>query len=730
VAEDLLAALQRAVAEAEAPGAAAYVGSINDTFLNSTSGLRQLTPSRQPAQNDTLYDLASLTKVIATTSAILSLRDEGELQLDQRVSEIVPVPAFSAFTVRHLLTHTSGLPPTRPWYKEVTTVNEMLQRAAQEDLAWTPGVYRRYSDLGFIILGKVVELTAQDTLDAFCHDRFWKPLGMQRTMFNPPEALRSNAAATEDCNWRGRVMLGEVHDENAYAIGGVAGHAGLFSTITDLAVFCRALLQGKVLKESTVQEMARPQVATYPWQGLGWKRDPWHEGSEGFLPVRNCIGHTGWTGTCLWIDLDRDIFGILLSNTCHPSRNHRDNRTLRQTFFTPVAARVYPNQTNTHTGLDRVLWDTYDGVKGQIIGLLTHQAAQDSIGRPILTALQASPQVRITRLFSPEHGLEGTAEAGEKVGAQHAPVPVVSLYGDKKRPARADLAGIDRFVIDLQDVGSRYYTYPATMKECLHACADAGVPVLVLDRPNPVGGRILEGPIAVSGESIVCWGKVPVRHGMTMGELAEFFRKTEPGLRKLQLAIHILDAWKPDFFFDQLQLPWKAPSPNIPNPETALVYVGMCLFEGTNLNEGRGTITPFKLVGAPWLDAGGVLRQLPPEATAGFTIDPMVYTPKAIPGKASAPRFQDNACRGIRMDVSNAVAVRPFTLAVSLLCAIRNQHPDRLEFTAFFDTLAGGPWLRQQIEAGVAPLDIIAMIAPALATFDAQRPKFYTQGLG
>ncbi|MCC6145760.1 MAG: DUF1343 domain-containing protein [Candidatus Hydrogenedentes bacterium] len=212
---------------------------------------------------------------------------------------------------------------------------------------------------------------------------------------------------------------------------------------------------------------------------------------------------------------------------------------------------------------------------------------------------------------------------------------------------------------------------------------------------------------------------------MTLGEIAEYFRRTEPGLRRLQLAIHSLDAWGPDYIYSQTQLPWTPPSPNIPNPETALVYVGMCLFEGTNLNEGRGTITPFKLIGAPWLDAGGVLRQLPAEATAGFTIDPMVYTPKSIPGKASSPRFQDTACRGIRVDVVDADIARPFTLAVALLCAIRNQHPDHFAFSEFFDTLAGGPWLRQEMESGRGPLDIIAAMAPGLAAFDAERPKFY-----
>lgn len=720
-------ALSDAVREARAPGAVAYVGDLERTYLHAAAGLRQRTPASLPAGQDTVYDLASLTKVLATATAVMQLRDAGLLDLEQPVSELLPVPEFSAFTVRHLLTHTSGLPPTRPYFRDVTTVNEVVARAAEEALEPRPGTRRRYSDIGYILLGAIVELTAKEPFDVYCARAIWTPLGMHDTAFNPGEALAARTAATEQCRWRNRVVIGKVHDENAYAVGGVAGHAGLFSTAADLARFSRGLFAGRVLKESTLREMAAPtHVPTYPWQGLGWKRNPWAGASEGHLPARNAIGHTGWTGTCIWIDLDTGRFLILLSNTCHPSRDRRNNRALRQSFSTPVAKALYPDRANVHTGVDRLMWEGLHRHAGARIGLLTNHAATDHLGRHILEVFRLDPAVRLRRLFSPEHGLDGQAEAGERVGAQQAPVPVVSLYGERRRPLRSELDDLDLFLIDLQDIGSRYYTYMSSMRECLIACAAAGVPVQVLDRPNPIGGTILEGALPERVGSFVCSARVPVRHGMTMGELAEHFRRTEPELRGLQLSVAELDGWRRDLHHDGTALPWRPPSPNIPNPDTALLYVGMCLFEGTNLNEGRGTMTPFKLVGAPWLDAPAILRAMPASALTGLEAAPMQYTPVSIPGKATSPRFQNHLCRGIRVEVADRHAARPFTFAVAFIRAALERHPDRFEITSFFDTLAGGSALRSQLAQGMSAAEIAEAARDELAEFDRNRPKRYT----
>lgn len=719
--------LDRAVAQSKAPGAVAFVGHADETLFLGATGQRELIPDPQPALPDTLYDLASLTKVIATTTAVMMLRDQGALDLDQPVSEIVPIPAFRAFTFRHLLTHTAGLIGYDTYYKEVSGINDILQRLASLPLASPPGTRRVYSDFGFMLLGKAVELIAGDSLDVFCRKHIFEPMAMLHTTYKPPAEWRSLCAATEQCPWRQRVMIGEVHDENAFAIGGVSGHAGLFAPAGDLAKFCRAILHGYLLPQKTLDEMTRlGQVPSYPWQGLGWKIDPWRCGSEGFLPSRAAMGHTGWTGTNIWIDRDSGVYAILLSNTCHPSRIKRDSKTLRQTFYAGIDAELRPQKVNAHSGLDRLVWEGFEALRGKRAAVLTNMAAVDQLGRPLLGVLGLDASVNIVRIFSPEHGLHGQAEAGKKVTSETArDIPVVSLYGEQKRPTREQLKDIDCFVIDLPDVGARFYTYPATMKACMAACAEAGKPVLVLDRPNPLGGAVLEGPIAAQPGSDVCWAPVPIRHGMTLGEIALYFKQTAFAKTKLDVQVCLADGWPRERLFEDCSLPWVPPSPNLPTPETALLYAGMCLFEGVNMNEGRGTETPFLTIGAPWLDADRTAAALSDAELPGCRLETIRYTPRAIPGKAEHPAYQNEACQGITVHVRDSYAVRSFTVAVALLSAIRRLHGTRLEWKPYFHVLAGGPWLHKQIKDGVPALDIAHGLEGDLAAFERHRPKLY-----
>jgi len=719
-------ALEDAVKASHAPGGVACVGERDKILFCGAYGLRQAMPRPEPAEPGTLYDLASLTKVVATTTAVLMLRDDGKLDLDQPVAEILPVPAFRHFTVRHCLTHTTGLDPGIPYFREVSSINEVLQRVSLDSISALPGARRLYSDLGFIILGKIVELAAGDSLDAFCCRRIFTPLGMTRTRFRPPAEWAANCAATENCRWRGCVMRGAVHDETAWAVGGVAGHAGLFSCAEDLALFCRALYDRRLLPEKTVAEMsALGQVPLYPWQGLGWKIDPWSCGSEGFLPSRSAIGHTGWTGTSIWLDLQTGLFSILLGNTCHPSRDNRNNLEFRSRFHAPVARFLFQTSTNTHTGLDRLTWSGFDEVRGKRLAVLTNSAAVDQLGRPLLDVLRLSSDTQVKYIYTPEHGLQASVEAGECVASQNGPVPVISLYGDQPRPDLNQLRDIDLFVVDLPDVGSRYYTYMATMLRCLQACAAARKPVLVLDRPNPLGGVVLEGPIARDFGKDVCCAPIPARHGMTLGELALFFRDRLLRAQKPQVIVSELDAWPRERIFAECGLPWVAPSPNMPTPETALAYAGTCLFEGVNMNEGRGTDTPFLLAGAPWLDAEAVAGAILEDERPGCRLEPVRYTPVPIPGKASKPMFQNDPCAGIRIVIEDAPRVRSFTLAVALLSAIRRHHTGDLEFTPHFDALAGTSDLRQRILHGEPALRIVARYEKELKQFNAARPRLY-----
>jgi uncharacterized protein YbbC (DUF1343 family) len=720
-------ALDAAVRTSGSPGAVAYVGNRDSTLFVEAIGNAQLEPVPAPAKLNTIYDLASLTKVVATTTALLILRGQKAVDFERPVSNYLPMPAFRAITLRHLLTHTGGLVAGLPLYRTCSSMDAMLEEYGKEGIQNAPGISWRYSDAGFMLLGRIVEQVAGKPLDRFCTEQIFAPLKMTDTFFNPPAKLRPRCAATERCTWRNRLIQGEVHDENSYAVGGVSGHAGLFSTAEDLARFCRAFLGGELVSQAVLDEVAAVgQVPSYPWQGLGWWLDPWDTATTGFLPSRQALGHTGWTGTSLWMDRQTGIFAILLANTCHPVRDSRNNGVLRNTFYRAVARALYPRRTNTHAGLDRLLRENFQVMRAsKRAALLTNHAAVDQMGRHILDVFNLGASSRLHVLYSPEHGIRGTHEAGASVASERAAVPVISLYGKQTRPSAAELAEVDYFLIDLQDIGSRYYTYMATMRECLAACAQAKKPVLILDRPNPLGGVVLEGLIAERTGSPVCCAPIPVRHGMTMGELAIFFLREEFSRQKLNLSVELLDSWRRDALFDECAYPWVPPSPNIPTPLTALLYVGTCLFEGTNLNEGRGTATPFHVFGAPWLDAESVIGRIEPHEMPGCRLTACRYAPRAIPGKASTPRYLDEECNGIRIQVNRPLEVRAFTLVLALLRAIRKQHPRHFEWKAFFDVLAGGEKLRTWLEQDRPAADIAAQYASQLDAFQASRPRRY-----
>jgi len=718
-------ALAAAVKASGAPGAVACLGHRDTITFLGAQGARTRVPSLEPTANDTVYDLASLTKVVATTTAVMALMEQQLLDLEQPVVEFVPLSNLRGVSVRHLLTHTSGLPAHKDLYREVNTADAMLARIGGLELSWPPGTRRRYSDFGFMLLARIVSLTVKDTFDAYCAREIFTPLGMADTTFNPAPALAARAAATEQCAWRGRLLQGEVHDENAAAMGGVSGHAGLFSTAPDLAKFCRALLEGTLLKDATLDLMLRPgQVPGYAWQGLGWKLDGWMSGNEGYLPSRWSFGHTGWTGTSLWLDRDTGRYAILLSNTCHPTRANRDNVSLRQVFHIPVARAWYPRRTNAQTGLDQLAVDEYDTLRGKRVGLLTNVAAVNAQGMQTQHLLRDAPGVQLRHLFGPEHGLRAQAEAGASVASESGSIPITSLYGDRTSPTPEELAQLDMLVVDLPDVGARYYTYAATLLDCMKACAAANKAVLVLDRPNPLGGEIIEGAVAQVYGRNVCVAPMPVRHGMTLGELAQFMHRSlaVPGPAPRVIPA---DNWPRELMWYESGLPWRPPSPNLPDADTALLYIGNALFEGVNINEGRGTELPFQIIGAPWLDPAQVLKNVDSAYAAGVDIATATFTPRPIAGKSSSPRFNGEACKGFRFTLYDRDAVRPFMMSVALLRAIARAHGPQLEFLPFFDTLAGGPWLREQIVADT-PLDAIAReCTRQCAEFQSRRVKLY-----
>jgi CubicO group peptidase (beta-lactamase class C family) len=291
-----------------------------------------------PVTAGTMYDLASLTKVVATTTMAMILVDEGRLDLDRPVQSFLPEfqgPGKEAVTVRHLLTHSSGLDAVAPLYKELRSREAFVERIAAMDLVYPPGSRSTYSDLGIILLGEILERTAGQPLDAFVRERVLDPLGMRDTMFCPPEALRPRIAPTELDPWRSRLIQGEVHDENAFAMGGIAPHAGLFSTAGDLARFARMLLNGgmldgrRIVSRETVELFTRRAGIPGSDRALGWDAKSAEGSSAGTLFSPRSFGHTGFTGTSIWIDPDRRIFVILLTNRVHPTRENQLIREVR-----------------------------------------------------------------------------------------------------------------------------------------------------------------------------------------------------------------------------------------------------------------------------------------------------------------------------------------------------------------------------------------------------------------
>jgi len=347
-------------------------------------------------------------------------------------------------------------------------------------------------------------------------------------------------------------------------------------------------------------------------------------------------------------------------------------------------------------------------LRGLSVGLVCNPTAADRRLRHAADLLHEAPGVHLAALFAPEHGLRGEAQYMAAVADDRDPrtgVPVHSLYGksaDSLRPTEEALRGLDALVFDIQDVGTRWYTYQATMLYCMEAAARAGIAFFVLDRPNPIGGLAVEGPSLSPGfESFCGVHDVVVRHGLTVGELARLYR-AERGL-DLSLTVVPCRGWRRDMFQRDTGLPWIFPSPNMPTPETALVYPGTCLLEGTNLSEGRGTTRPFELFGAPWLDGRRLAEDLAALRLPGVRFRPVCFVP-------TWDKHQGRACRGVEIVVTDRERFRPFRTGIACVAAARAQDPERfrwrtqtyefVEGIPAFDLLCGSARERQAIEAG------------------------------
>ncbi len=725
--------LEQAIADRAFPGAVVAVGHRGKLAYLRAFGHQRYDDGAPAVAVDTLYDLASLTKVVVTTSLAMMMVDEGRLDLDAPVQSYLPRfagPGKERVTVRHLLTHSAGIDWWAPLFREIAGWKAYVERVEGMPLVYEPGTETKYSDLGIILLGEILQRVSGRSLEELARERLFAPLGMGETTYRPSRELLARIAPTERDPWRGRVVHGEVHDENAFAMGGVAPHAGLFSTAPELARFAQMLLwkgtygHQRLIARTTVESFTR-RAGVVPGsdRALGWDTKSETGSSAGTLFSAHAFGHTGFTGTSIWIDPARDLFVVLLTNRVHPTRENRKIFEVRPAVADAVVRALVdptPSAPAVRTGLDRVADGEVTALAGKRLGLVMHRASVASDGRSALDVLRGRG-LDVVRLFSPEHGLAGQAAAGERVESgvdADSGLPIVSLYGDHRKPTADDLAGLDAVVFDLQDAGVRFYTYSSTLLLLLDAVADAGVELVVLDRPNPLGGEKIEGPVsaprALVPESFVNLAPGPLVHGLTLGEMARYAnaRREHPA----KLTVIPMAGWRRAMTWRETGLAWVSPSPNLRRADAAIAYPGVGLLEATNLSEGRGTEAPFLTFGAPWLDPAALDLEVP-----GYRLEPVRFTPRAS-AAARDPKYIDRECSGFRVVVTDPGRAPSYGFGVALLSAL-----SKLQGFAWnregasLVGLLGAPEPLAALRAGVAPEAILAADAAAIARWRAER---------
>jgi uncharacterized protein YbbC (DUF1343 family)/CubicO group peptidase (beta-lactamase class C family) len=749
-----------AIARRELPGAVVLAGRGNQVLYKRAFGDRAVAPSVEPMTVDTIFDLASLTKVVATTTAVMLLVEDGRLRLSDRVSD--HVPGFERYgkdriTIRQLLTHTSGLRPDLDLEEPFDGSAEAVRRAIEEVPVAPSNERVIYSDINFFLLGHIVERTTHEALPTFLEARVYGPLGMRDTKFLPAPSLRNRIAPTQSCEplaWpcetsAATMLRGVVHDPTARRMGGYAGHAGLFGTADDLAIFARMLLNGgrwsgrRILSPLTVAKMTRRATpdTIVPARGLGWDIDSPLSGNRGDLFPVGSFGHTGFTGTSMWLDPTTKTFVIFLSNRVHPD-GKGDVTPLRARVATVVASAIpdaaVPPATPMSgvefgapapavsaprpavpvlTGIDVLRAEAFARLRGRRIGLVTNHTGRAADGTSTIDLLAAQKDLTVVALFSPEHGIRGVLDenvsstADEKTG-----LPIHSLYGATQRPTEAMLSGLDTIVIDLQDVGARFYTYATTMAYVMEEGAKRKLKVVVLDRPNPVNGWQIEGPLLdESSRGFTGYlPAMPIRHGMTLGELARLFN--EHGRIGCDLEVVAMRHWSRSQWFDETALEWVNPSPNMRNLVEATLYPGLAAFEFANISVGRGTDTPFEQIGAPWIDGRRLAETLNARAIPGVRVYPVRFTP-------SASKFAGEACSGVFFVVTDREALKPVRLGVEIASALTKLFPSQIDFgkTAL---LLGSADTLNRIRAGEDPSTIAASWTVAESRWRRLRAKY------
>ncbi len=806
--------IEDAVTAKKLPGAVLLVGHAGKMVYEQAYGDRAVEPRVEPMTVDTIFDMASMTKCLVTATAVMQLWEQGKVGLDEPV--VTYLPGFGgngkeAVTVRELLTHYSGLPPDVVLTDAWSGKEAGIQRAMVSGLEAAPGTTFKYSDVGFITLGALVERMSGERLEVYATEHIFRPLGMTETRYLPPPALAGGIAPTAHNDDKpmddDRLLRGEVHDPTTRRMGGVAGHAGVFSTAHDTGVFAQALLDRLAgrpskfpLKQATLEVMTTPEqpghspadlahpgpAGVYPSRkghevrGLGWDIDSSFSRPRGEVFPVGSFGHTGFTGTSLWMDPGSDTYVVLLANAIHP-RGRATISPLRGQVATAVgrALELYPGKCPEHTICDpsvsavggEIEYDKSSHTGGEVVhgpsadgeeqkssvltgldvlektkfaalkemaarhdgklrlGLLTNQTGLDRVGHRTIDVLavqaaKAVPGLELLMLFSPEHGIAGVKDSTDVANSVDAStmLPVVSLYGAKdadRRPKMEDLAKLDAVVIDLQDAGVRFYTYEAVTGYFVEACAKAGVELVVLDRPALVGGVAVQGPVSDAGaESYTDYMPMPVRNGMTLAELARYVN----GEKKLgaKLTAVPMEGWRRANFFDDTGVPWVNPSPNLRSEMAAVLYPGVGLVEQTNVSVGRGTETPFEVLGAAWIDGGELEGFLEGRRIPGMLFEKTRF---AVAEDANRYPFHGQTIEGVRLTATDRAVLNSPELGVELLAALHHLYPSQFQM-AKAKTLVAHAATMEQLEGRTDPRRIADGWRPGVEAFRGRRAQY------
>jgi SSS family transporter len=823
-----------AIADKKLPGAVVVIGHNGKVVFEHAYGNRKLAGepgvngelAAEPMTEDTIFDMASLTKCLATATAIMQLYELHKLDFDDPVAKYIPEFAANGkqnVTIRELLTHYSGLPPDvdlkDPWGLAAPDKAEGLRRAFASQLVTTPGTHFEYSDINYITLGALVEKLSGETLDAYARKHIFQPLGMMDTTYHqifgdcsgdsfepspyghpapvkPPHPCTNSANSltmmlffaknprtaptahdnegTAQTNFHYDVPLrGTVHDPTTRRMGGVAGQAGVFSTAADISRFAQALLDKLIrntgpfpLQQSTLKLMTTPeQPATaestatiftpdgkptkgIALRGFGWDINSAFSRPRGEVFPIGSFGHTGFTGTSLWMDPASDSYVILLANAIHP-RGNPPISTLRGQVATAAAKALgfsfegsgaashpsesmggAPNSPGVQTGIDVLEATNFAAIKsaskdGHLrIGLLTNQTGLDAHGHRTIDILKSAPGVELTTLFSPEHGIAGAKDSTDLHNSTDAAtgLPILSLYGPKdadKRPKLEDLKQLDAVVIDLQDAGVRFYTYESVMGYFLEACSRANTPLFVLDRPDPIGGELVQGPVSDPGkESYINYRPEPISHGMTLGELAQF--DNAEGHLNARLTIIPMQNWRREEYFDQTGLQWVNPSPNLRSIAAARLYPGIGLMDYANVSVGRGTDTPFEHIGAAYIDGPQLAAYLISRKIAGVTITSTKF--KVADDENHYP-FHGQEIEGVALAADSTNTLDAPELGIELIAALHKLYPEHFALKGVAKLIASDA-TSDALEKGTDPREIAASWQPALAAFKARRARY------